>query len=80
MPERTKAKAEVYFVIEKGKNLIPIEVKLTDKLSKGLRSFIKTYKPERAFVVLYKGKEREIKIDGCKVIFTDIFGLRECLI
>ncbi len=77
---RTKAKAEVDFVIEKGKNLIPIEVKLTDKLSKGLRSFIKTYKPERAFVVFYKGKKREIKIDGCKVIFTDIFGLRECLI
>jgi len=75
---RTKAKAEVDFVIE-GKNLIPIEVKLTDKLSKGLRSFIKTYKPKKTLVIFYKGKEREMKIDGCKVIFTDVFGLRENL-
>ena len=52
---RTKDKAEVDFVIEAGKNLIPVEVKYKhlkhDKVPKSLRSFIEKYNPEQAWIV-----------------------------
>jgi hypothetical protein len=64
---RTKDKAEVDFVIEAGKRLIPVEVKYThlrqDKVPASLRRFIHRYKPERAYV---------INLDFCKTI--DING------
>ena len=52
---RTKDKAEVDFVIEAGKKLIPVEVKYKhlkqDKAPASLRSFIDRYKPERAYII-----------------------------
>jgi len=52
---RTKDKAEVDFVIEAGKRLIPVEVKYKrlkqSKVSASLRSFIQKYQPEQAFTV-----------------------------
>jgi predicted AAA+ superfamily ATPase len=52
---RTKDKAEVDFVIEAGKKLIPVEVKhkhlKQDKVPKSLRSFIERYQPEQAWIV-----------------------------
>ena len=73
---RTKTGAEVDFVV----NSVPVEVKLTSpKISRGLRSFIRKYRPERAFVVFYRGKEKEVKVNGCQIIFTDVFGVREGL-
>jgi hypothetical protein len=52
---RTKDKAEVDFVIEAGKKLIPAEVKYKhlkqDKVPASLRSFIDRYRPERAFII-----------------------------
>jgi predicted AAA+ superfamily ATPase len=52
---RTKDKAEVDFVIEAGKRLIPVEVKYKhlkqDKVPVSLRRFIDRYKPERAYVI-----------------------------
>jgi hypothetical protein len=52
---RTKDKAEVDFVIEAGKELIPAEVKFKhlkqDKVPLSLRSFIDKYKPERAYII-----------------------------
>ena len=52
---RTKAKAEVDFVIEAGKRLIPVEVKYKhlkqDKVPASLRSFIAKYSPERAYII-----------------------------
>jgi len=53
---RTKAKAEVDFVIEKDIGLIPIEVKLSakpDKIPRSLRSFIHKYRPNKAIIVTY---------------------------
>jgi len=80
---RTKSKAEVDFVIEKDNEIIPIEVKLNqDKIEKSLYSFIETYKPKKAFIVTYRGeekKEKEVKVSGCKIMFTDIIGLRKFL-
>ncbi len=74
---RTKTKAEVDFVVEHDGSLIPIEVKTTAvfKISRSLRSFINTYNPKEAFVVFYKGKEKEMLVNKCRVKFTDIFGL-----
>jgi len=52
---RTKDKAEVDFVIEVGKRLIPVEVKYKrlkqSKVPASLRSFIEKYHPEQAFIV-----------------------------
>ena len=51
---RTKAKAEVDFIVQKEGITIPIEVKsrLTEpKVTKSLRSFIDKYQPPRGFVV-----------------------------
>lgn len=52
---RTKDKAEVDFVIETGKRLIPVEVKYKalkgDKVPVSLRSFIDRYHPEHAYIV-----------------------------
>lgn len=79
---RTKAKAEVDFIIEIGKEIIPIEVKISvrpDRLERSMKSFIETYKPKRAFIVSYKGQMGEMKFKQCKVIFTDVLGLREQL-
>ena len=52
---RTKDKAEVDFVIEAGKKLIPLEVKhkhlKTDKVPASLRSFIDKYNPQQAYII-----------------------------
>jgi hypothetical protein len=78
---RTKSKAEVDFVIEKDKELIPIEVKINsfDKIERSLQSFIEDYKPKRAFIVTYKGENRSIEFKGCKIFFTDVLNLLEML-
>ncbi len=75
---RTKAKAEVDFVIEKDDAIIPVEVKLTAnsaKVERSLRSFIDRYEPDMALVVYYKGKEGEKMVKNCKVVFADVADL-----
>jgi len=52
---RTIAKAEVDFILKLNEQTIPIEVKFQTlkrpRISRSLRSFIKTYKPERALII-----------------------------
>lgn len=51
---RTKSKAEVDLILEKNGEIIPVEIKSNLKrcsIQKSLYSFIKKYKPNRAFVV-----------------------------
>jgi len=52
---RTKDKAEIDFVIDLGKALIPIEVKYkkltAPVIPRALRSFIERYKPEKALII-----------------------------
>ena len=52
---RTKDKAEIDFVIEIGRDLIPIEVKYkkleTPEIPRALRSFIERYKPKKALII-----------------------------
>jgi len=59
---RTKNGAEVDFVLTVNDELIPIDVKVSGKPSRGFYSFIRAYKPERAFVVTlgeFKVEKRE---------------------
>ncbi len=76
---RTKSKAEIDFIVEKGNAIIPIEVKLNSnlKIEKSMHSFINAYKPEKALVVAYKGEKGKTKINGCEIIFTDIARMKE---
>lgn len=79
---RTKSKAEVDFIIEKEKEVIPIEVKLrldSDKIKRSMRSFINQYHPKTGFVITYKGKKGIKKINGCNVHFVDIVNLKRYL-
>ena len=49
---RTTGKAEVDFVLTKGKEIIPIEVKNKEEsIGKSFYSFLDTYNPERALIV-----------------------------
>ena len=78
---RTRAKAEVDFVIDEA-GIIPIEVKShidPRRVERSLRSFIDSYKPERAYIVGRRGTSGETEIGTCKVVFTDLPGLWENL-
>ncbi len=80
---RTKSKAEVDFVVEKENVIIPIEVKVNaepGRIERSLRSFIDTYKPKKALVVVYKGEKGEMKVNDCNVIFTDALNMRDLLL
>jgi len=52
---RTKDKAEVDFILERGRNVVPIEVKYKSlkkqEISRSLRSFIEKYSPHKAYIV-----------------------------
>ncbi len=76
---RTKAKAEVDFIIETETGITPIEVKVNrdaGKIDRGLRSFIEIYNPKRAFIVAYKGKKGTMTVGSCKVSFIDAYEMR----
>lgn len=78
---RTKQKAEVDFVIEKGKNLLPIEVKFslkTNKKTLGLKNFQKKFKPEESIIVsfLFGGQNSPAKTKGINFIYPfDLYKL-----
>jgi hypothetical protein len=69
---RTTDKAEVDFVIEAGKRLIPVEVKYKhlkkDKVPVSLRSFINKYNPEQAYIINLD-LSKTLKINGTTLVF-----------
>jgi len=69
---RTTDKAEVDFVLNKGSEIIPMEVKFTDfkepRITKSFRSFLNKYEPENAFIITQRYEE-SISIGGTNVIF-----------
>ncbi len=75
---RTIAKAEVDFILRIKDEIIPIEVKYQSlkkpKVSKGLRSFIKTYKIKKALIIT-KDFWSKIKIDETEILFVPAFYL-----
>jgi len=65
---RTTGRAEVDFILQVGREIIPVEVKSQTKLKRGFLSFLKTYKPEKALV--FTEKEFGVKrIGKTKVAF-----------
>lgn len=72
---RTKAGAEVDFIIQEGLKIIPIEVKAkyfkNPLVSKALRSFINAYKPDEAFIINFNFDEK-IAIRKCQVNFLSV--------
>ncbi|MCL5072906.1 MAG: ATP-binding protein [Actinobacteria bacterium] len=76
---RTKDQAEVDFILEKGLEVIPVEVKHT-KLSKmeiprSFRSFLAKYKPVEGYVVHAGNKEGQEKADGTRIELLPYFKL-----
>jgi predicted AAA+ superfamily ATPase len=75
---RTKDKAEVDFVIEAGKRLIPVEVKYKalkgDKVPVSLRSFIDRYHPEHAYIVNLE-LSKTLRINKTTLAFMPFYEL-----
>jgi predicted AAA+ superfamily ATPase len=70
---RTAGGAEVDFVLVRGEEVIPIEVRLGGgALGKGFYSFLKTYRPERAIVVTL-GDFKKQKVTGTTLYWVPIF-------
>ncbi|MDM8535894.1 ATP-binding protein [Desulfobacterales bacterium HSG17] len=79
---RSKAKAEVDFVIEHANKIYGLEVKFTDfkqsKISRSARSFLEVYKPEK-FAVLNMGLQENIEVDEIMVEFIFPMDLNKWL-
>jgi len=75
---RTTDKAEVDFVVDFSREVLPIEAKYKKftqpKISRSLRSFIEKYKPKKAFVI-NRNFSGTIKIDTTKVVFQPFWKL-----
>jgi uncharacterized protein len=71
---RTKAKAEVDFILEKEGEIIPIEVKsklLSDKISRSFRNFLEMYAPKRGFILNYDFLHKK-NVHNTSVIFKGL--------
>ncbi len=74
---RTKAKAEVDFVIEKEGKIYPIEVKsiiIDLKIGKSFLSFVGAYRPEKGFI-LSLGKVGKRKVGKTEILFNPIISI-----
>jgi len=75
---RTQDKAEVDFIINQGKKIVPVEVKFKSmkkkEIKRSLRSFIKKYSPSHAYIVNSDFKS-ETKIEETTVIFLPFYEL-----
>ncbi len=78
---RTKAGAEVDFILENEGEIIPIEVKSSlrdSKITRGYRSFLEEYNPKKGFV-LSLGLFDQIKINKYDIFFMPIFNTGKML-
>ena len=67
---------EVDFVLKKGQELIPVEVKYQNfnqpNIPSGLKNFILEYKPKKAIVVT-KNFQAKINYENCEIVFMPIY-------
>lgn len=73
---RTKTRAEVDFVVEKGRDLLPIEVKNLsprNKLGKSLISFLQKYNPEVALFYNLQGNIWQRAYQSCTAYSVPLF-------
>lgn len=75
---RTKDRAEVDFVINRGYEVMPVEVKCKEMkgkaISRSLRGFISKYHPEEAWIVNISLKDEEM-IEQTRIRFIPVFEL-----
>lgn len=75
---RTQNQAEVDFVVDLGRGLLPVEVKSGKKermsIQRSMRSFIQKYRPEEAWVIT-RGLEDIQKVDKTTVRFRPWYSL-----
>ena len=75
---RTKDKAEVDFIIEAGKSVVPIEVKFSDlkkpTIGRSMQGFIKKYRPKTGLVVNL-ALQGEKTINGTVIRFVPFYKL-----
>lgn len=75
---RTKDKAEVDFILDRGKDIIPVEVKFKrlkkPEAGRSLRSFISRYQPRQAWVVNLSLNE-QIKLNKTNIVFLPYYKL-----
>jgi len=74
---RTKSKAEVDFILEKGKEIIPIEVKVNlsaANLTRSFQSFLEKYHPALGFITSSYFEDR-LKVVHGEIIFVPSFKL-----
>lgn len=75
---RTKNRAEVDFIINRGDEVIPVEVKCREmkgkEIGRSLRGFISRYNPKEAWVVNIGFKDEE-KIGKTRVRFIPVFEI-----
>jgi len=79
---RTKAGAEVDFIIEHGQKIYPVEVKFASlrqpKVSRSIRSFIEAYEPDK-FIIVNMTLEKQIRANHTSVQFITPYTLHEWL-
>ncbi len=76
---RTTSKAEVDFVLERGEEITPVEVKWTEKMPRvprSLKSFIEKYEPREAWIVTPSSKG-ETKLGKTMVRIITLWDLME---
>lgn len=75
---RTKEKAEVDFVINSGRGVIPVEVKYRKlekpEIQRSMQSFIKKYQPKKAFIVNLEMKKKVIR-DKTEIYFMPFYEI-----
>lgn len=79
---RTKQGSEVDFLVIKGKDILPIEVKLSfkkPKTSLGLRNFLEKYSPKTAFLINTSISQKVLKIKNAKIYFIHPYEIRRYL-
>lgn len=79
---RKKTGTEVDFIVRVGDRIVPLEVKLRvndKKVESGLRSFIRSYSPHKAFVVIFEGEKGKTSYKGTRVEFIGIDDLKPSL-
>ena len=71
---RTKSGQETNIILRRGQKLIPIEVKsgVAENIPGGLKSFIKKYAPEDAYILNWN-VVKDIEFNGCKTHFRPLW-------
>lgn len=75
---RTRGRAEVDFILESGRKVVPIEVKYKslkkEEIPRSLRSFIEKYSPDEAYVINLDYKNK-LKINKTTLFFLPYYEL-----